>query len=105
MFGATSADASPLKAGYALHWRIYRWLNEHGFQWYDLGGASHEPGLRQFKKGFDGKSGQTVTMEGEYDRWTTPLGRLSVDAVFGLRQLKRRIRHGAKFGKPADAKV
>jgi hypothetical protein len=105
MFGATSADALPLKAGYALHWWIYQWLNQHGFRWYDLGGAAHEPGLRQFKKGFVGKAGQTVTMEGEYDRWATPLGRLSADAVFGLRDLKRRIRHGAKFGKLAETKT
>ncbi|WP_378940862.1 lipid II:glycine glycyltransferase FemX [Mesorhizobium sp. ANAO-SY3R2] len=103
MFGATSADALPLKAGYALHWWIFQWLHEHGLQCYDLGGAAHEPGLRQFKKGFVGKAGQTVTMEGEYDRWTSTLGQFSADAIFGLRHLKRRIRYGAKFDKSADA--
>ena len=105
MFGATSAEALPLKAGYALHWWIYQWLNAQGVQWYDLGGAAHEPGLRQFKKGFVGKSGQILAMEGECDRWTTSLGRLSADAVFGVRNLKRRLRHGAKFGKAAEAKA
>lgn len=104
MFGASSAEALPLKAGYALHWWIYQWLHGQGFQWYDLGGASHEPGLRQFKKGFVGKSGRIVTMHGEHERWTTFLGRLSADAIFGLRTLKRRLRHGAKFGKTSDAK-
>lgn len=104
IFGASSAEALPLKAGYALHWWIYQWLHARGFQWYDLGGASHEPGLRQFKKGFVGKSGQIVTMQGEHDRWTTPLGRLSADTIFGLRTLKRRLRHGAKFGKTSDVK-
>jgi len=104
MFGATSADALPLKAGYALHWWISQWLYRQGFAWYDLGGASHEPGLRQFKKQFVGKAGQIVTMEGEYERWTTSLGRLSADVVFGVRHLKRRIRHGAKFGAATDAK-
>ncbi|QIG50781.1 peptidoglycan bridge formation glycyltransferase FemA/FemB family protein [Nordella sp. HKS 07] len=103
MFGASSADALPLKAGYALHWVIVQWLNQNGFQWYDLGGASHEPGLRQFKKGFVGKAGQIVTMEGEFDRWTTPVGRLASDAIFGARNLRRRLRHGAKFGKTADS--
>lgn len=102
MFGATSANALPIKAGYALHWWIYNWLHEHGYQWYDLGGAVHEPGLRQFKKGFVGKDGCIFAMEGEFDRWASPLGRLSADAVFGLRHLKRRIQHGAKFGKLAE---
>jgi len=99
MFGATSADALPLKAGYALHWQIIQWLHEHGYHWYDLGGAAHEPGLRQFKKGFVGKAGQIVVMEGEFDRWANPLGRVSAELIFQLRQLRRRIRHGAKFGR------
>jgi hypothetical protein len=102
MFGATSAEALPLKAGYALHWWIAGWLREQGLRWYDLGGAAHEPGLRQFKKGFVGKAGRTLAMEGEFDRWTAPLGRLSADAIFGLRHLKRRIRYGAKFGALAE---
>lgn len=102
MFGATSADALPIKAGYALHWWIFNWLHDHGYEWYDLGGAAHEPGLRQFKKGFVGKAGSVVVMEGEFDRWASPLGRLSADTVFGLRHLKRRIQYGAKFGKLAD---
>ena len=102
MFGASSAEALPLKAGYALHWHIVQWLNEHGITWYDLGGASHEPGLRQFKKGFVGKAGMILTMEGEHDRWTSPLGRMSADIIFGARHLRRRIRHGAKFGKIVD---
>jgi len=102
MFGATSADALPLKAGYALHWWISQWLRGQGVQWYDLGGAAHEPGLRQFKKGFVGKGGQIVAMEGEFDRWASPFGRLSADAIFGLRHLKHRIRHGSKFGSLTD---
>lgn len=97
MFGATSAEALPLKAGYVLHWHIFQWLREQGFHWYDLGGAAHDAGLRQFKKGFVGKAGQIVNMEGEYDRWATPLSRLIADGVFGLRQLKRRIRYGTNF--------
>jgi hypothetical protein len=103
MFGATSAEALPLKAGYALHWWVFRWLRGEGLRWYDLGGAAHEPGLRQFKKGLVGKAGRIVVMEGEFDRWTAPLSRLSADVVFGLRHLKRRIRHGAKFGSLAEA--
>jgi hypothetical protein len=97
MFGASSAAALPLHAGYALHWHVAAFLRGEGVHWYDLGGASHEPGLRQFKKGFVGKAGRIVTMEGEHDRWSTSFGRLSADAVFGLRYLQRRIRHGARF--------
>jgi len=103
MFGATSAEALPLQAGYALQWWVWRWLRGQGIEWYDLGGAAHEPGLRHFKKGFVGKAGRTVVMEGEFDRWTAPLCRLSADAIFGLRYLKRRIRYGAKFGALAEA--
>jgi hypothetical protein len=99
MFGATSAEALPLKAGYALHWNIVDWLHQHGYHWYDLGGAAHEPGLRQFKKGFVGKSGHIVVMEGEFDRWASVSGRLSADIIFSMRQLRRRIRYGAKFGR------
>ncbi|WP_315928679.1 GNAT family N-acetyltransferase [Mesorhizobium sp. SP-1A] len=98
MFGATSAEALPLKAGYALHWWIFQWLRSEGLRWYDLGGAAHEPGLRQFKNGLAGKAGRVVTMEGEHDFWSGSVARLSADAVFGLRHLRRRLRHGAKFG-------
>lgn len=98
MFGATAAEALPLQAGYALQWWIWHWLREQGYRWYDLGGAAHEPGLRQFKKGFSGKAGRTVVMEGEYDIWTRPVDRLSADAILNLRYLMRRLRYGAKFG-------
>ncbi|MFZ5676952.1 MAG: lipid II:glycine glycyltransferase FemX [Pseudomonadota bacterium] len=102
MFGASSGEALPLKAGYALHWHIVQWLNEQGIAWYDLGGASHEPGLRQFKKGFVGKAGKILAMEGEHDRWTSTLGRMSADLIFGARHLRRRVRHGAKFGRTSE---
>jgi hypothetical protein len=102
MFGASSGEALPLKAGYALHWFIVQWLYEKGIASYDLGGASHEPGLRQFKKGFVGKEGKILVMEGEQDRWTSTLGKMSADIIFGARHLRRRIRHGAKFGKASE---
>lgn len=98
MFGATAPEALPLKAGYALHWWIFRWLHEQKIGWYDLGGAAHEPGLRQFKKGFVGKAGRTVVMEGEHDKWATSLGRLSADAIFGLRRIRQGIRRHTGSG-------
>ncbi len=99
MFGATSSAALQLNAGYALQWSIIRRLGAEGFRWYDLGGAAHEPGLRHFKKGLAGRAGRIVTMEGEYDFWTDPLGRLAADAVFGARYLRRLRRYGAKYGR------
>jgi len=104
MFGATSSAALPLNAGYALQWWIIRWLRAQGVRWYDLGGAAHERGLRHFKKGMTGKSGRIVVMEGEYDRWTSSLGRLAADAVFGARHLRRMMRYGSKYGRLSEAK-
>lgn len=98
MFGATSAEALPLQAGYALQWWVLRWLRERKVAWYDLGGAAHDPGLRRFKKGFVGKAGRILAMQGEFDYWTSPLGRACADTVLALRELRRRIRHGARFG-------
>lgn len=97
MFGASAADALPLKAGYALHWWIARWLCQLGVRWYDLGGAAHEPGLRQFKKGLVGKRGTLLAMEGEHDRWSGPVGRMAADLVFAARDLQRRLRHGRHY--------
>ncbi|WEX09366.1 GNAT family N-acetyltransferase [Chelativorans sp. AA-79] len=103
MFGATSAAALPLNAGYALQWWVIGWLRERGVRWYDLGGAAHEPGLRHFKKGMAGKSGRIVVMDGEYDRWASPIGRLAADAVFAARHARRRMRYGAGYGRLAKA--
>jgi hypothetical protein len=104
MFGASAAEALPLKAGYALHWWILGWLRSQGIRWYDLGGAAHEPGLRQFKKALVGKAGRIVELEGEYDHCASSLGRLATDAIFGARHLERLIRHGTRYGQAADPK-
>lgn len=89
VFGASEDSALPLKAGYALHWWIAVWLNREGVRWYDLGGEVLDPGLRQFKKGFVGKSGAVVSAAGEFDRWSSVRGRLAADAIYRLRDLKR----------------
>jgi len=103
LFGATSEEALPLRAGYMLKWTIVRWLHEHGYQWYDLGGIAYEPGLRQFKSGLVGRAGNILPMEGEFDRWESQLGRLSADVVFGVRQLRRRMRYGNRYGRKDQA--
>jgi hypothetical protein len=89
VFGASEDQALPLKAGYALHWWIAAWLNREGVRWYDLGGEVLDPGLRQFKKGFVGKSGAVVSAAGEFDRWSNFRGRLAADAIYRVRDLKR----------------
>jgi hypothetical protein len=59
LYGASADAALNLRAGYALHWQIARWLAGQGIGWYDLGdGFGH---LRQFKHGFAGKSGAVLT--------------------------------------------
>lgn len=92
MFGASDDSALPLKAGYALHWWIVNWLHPQGLRWYDLGGEALDPGLKQFKKGFVGKSGAVVSIAGEHDVWTSLRGRLTADVMYGARDAMRRLR-------------
>jgi len=89
VFGASDDKALPLKAGYALHWWITRWLADLGIRWYDLGGEALSDGLRQFKKGFVGKNGAVVYMAGEYDRWADSRARFAADAIYLLRAGQR----------------
>ena len=89
VFGASLGSALPLRAGYALHWRIASDFKQEGARWYDLGGEAGEDGLRQFKIGFVGRTGSVLTMAGEYDYWSTPTARIIADGIYGLRTLKR----------------
>ncbi len=58
LYGATSAAALDLRAGYFLHWHIIRWLRDNtSARWYDLGGTDGFQGLHQFKKGMVGARG------------------------------------------------
>lgn len=58
LYGATSAAALELRAGYFLHWHIIRWLRDNtAARWYDLGGTDGFQGLHQFKKGMVGERG------------------------------------------------
>src|SRR5690606_18070049 len=58
LYGATSSDALPLRAGYFMHWHIIRWLRDNTrASWYDLGGSDGFQGLHQFKKGMVGSAG------------------------------------------------
>lgn len=58
LYGATSDDALPVRAGYYMHWHIIRWLRDNtDADWYDLGGTDGFLGLHQFKKGMVGDAG------------------------------------------------
>lgn len=58
LYGATSEEALPLRAGYFMHWKIIGWLGENTeAEWYDLGGTDGFQGLHQFKKGMVGAEG------------------------------------------------
>lgn len=58
MYGATTDEALPLRAGYFMHWHVIRWLKENTrTRWYDLGGTDGFMGLHQFKKGMVGQDG------------------------------------------------
>lgn len=85
LYGASADDALTLRAGYALHWRIARWLAERGIGWYDLGTGFNNPGLRQFKQGFVGKSGVVLETAGEFDRWVGLRARMVGGAIYKAR--------------------
>ena len=90
LFGSSAADALPLKAGYALQWFIAEALTrDPAIRWYDLGGEAMSDGLRQFKRGFVGRSGAIVEMGGEFHAWRMGVGTVAARAVFALRNGRR----------------
>jgi lipid II:glycine glycyltransferase (peptidoglycan interpeptide bridge formation enzyme) len=61
LYGATTDDALPLRAGYFMQARIISWLREHSrCAWYDLGGSDGFEGLHRFKKGMVGAKGLII---------------------------------------------
>ena len=97
LYGATDDRAVALKAGYVMQWWIIGWLSGRNLKWYDLGGASGEDGLRQFKKGLTGKSGATAALPGEFTLCRDPLSRLLASAILTVRMLKKRFGSLAKL--------
>ena len=91
ILGSTSDEALPLRAGFAKHWWIMRWLSERGVKWYDIGGTAGNKGLEVFKSGLSGRAGRVVPVPGEYEMWSRTGDRMISDAVFGLRPLYRKI--------------
>ncbi|MEO1198784.1 MAG: peptidoglycan bridge formation glycyltransferase FemA/FemB family protein [Pseudomonadota bacterium] len=93
-FGASSDQALKLRAGYALHWWIMRWLSETGeVRWYDLDGVSQNPGLTQFKSGMIGKCGHAWQMPGEFDYCISAGSRAVATGIQLLRNARSRLKH------------
>lgn len=88
LFGGTDGRALRLRAGYALQWWVTNWLSQQGVRWYDLDSDSNNPGLQQFKGGLTGKSGQIVTLPGEYDYCSNPASKVTAAAIQHLRQFR-----------------
>lgn len=94
LYGATSAAALPLKAGFFMQWTIVQYLcSEPQINWYDLIGAnSKTSSLHQFKRGLVGRDGVIGTEVPFF--WTSsgliwgPLGELMIEA----RRLKRALK-------------
>jgi len=91
LYGASADEAPALCAGYALQWWLVERLSGNGARWYDLGGSPQDSRLRQFKAGLVGRRGAVIAMPDEFDAWSGPLGRVSADAMFAIRDLRARL--------------
>lgn len=111
LYGATSEQALPLRAGYLMHWEVIRWLRDNtAARWYDLGGTDGFNGLHQFKKGLVGTQGfiaPTPPVMTYASRMPARLiGSLAMSAHSGVQKVRhqiRRTRHGlARPDQPRD---
>lgn len=105
LYGATSAEALELRAGYFLHWHIIRWLRDNTqARWYDLGGTDGFQGLHQFKKGMVGERGviAPVPPVANYAAHLWP--RLLGEAAFAGRELAHRLGRQLDRWRPDRAK-
>lgn len=96
LYGATTSEALPLRAGYFMHWHIIRWLRDNTpAKWYDLGGTDGFHGLHQFKKGMVGDRGiiQPVPPVANYAAhwWPRLAGNTAFAARDTLHLIKREI--------------
>ena len=94
LYGATSARALPLRAGYFMHWHIIRWLRDNTrASWYDLGGSDGFQGLHQFKKGMVGSAGviHASPPAGNYAAYPLPM--LLGEAAFAGRAFLQKLQH------------
>ena len=88
LYGATTARALELRAGYFLHWHIIRWLRDNTrARWYDLGGTDGFQGLHQFKKGMVGDHGLITPVPPVANYAARPWPRLIGEAAFAGREM------------------
>src|SRR5262249_15452699 len=94
LYGATSDEALPLRAGYFMHWQIVCWLKaQTRARWYDLGGSDGFHGLHQFKKGMVGKAGAIVPLPPMLHFATRRLPLILGTSAFALRDALLNLRH------------
>jgi hypothetical protein len=92
LYGATSARALDLRAGYFLHWHIIRWLRDNTqARWYDLGGTDGFQGLHQFKKGMVGERGVIAPVPPVANYAARLWPRLIGEAAFAARELAHQL--------------
>jgi hypothetical protein len=92
LYGATSARALELRAGYFLHWHIICWLRDNTeARWYDLGGTDGFQGLHQFKKGMVGERGVIAPVPPVANYAARLWPRLIGEAAFAARELAHQL--------------
>jgi hypothetical protein len=80
-FSASSEQALPLRAGFALRWEIIGRLRGSSARWLDLGGDEGDAGLRHFKEGNVGAHGRIVSIPGEFDYAESMLSAAATAAI------------------------
>jgi lipid II:glycine glycyltransferase (peptidoglycan interpeptide bridge formation enzyme) len=99
VLGATSDAGLQFKGAYLLQWSMIRWLKEHGFRYYDLGGIDPvaNPGVYHFKSGF---SGSDVRHMAPFAACNSLLGSAFVKAVDVVRARRRGVERHAAPNRP-----
>lgn len=105
LYGATSAAALELRAGYFLHWHIICWLRDNTpARWYDLGGTDGFQGLHQFKKGMVGERGVITPVPPVANYAARWWPRLLGEAAFAGRELAHMVGRSIDRLRPDRAK-
>lgn len=68
LLGATATEGLKFNGSNLLQWEMIKWLRQQGCIQYDLGGIDPalNPGVYHYKRGIGGKSGQDISLIGEY---------------------------------------
>ena len=90
LLGATSDSGLKAKGAYLLQWTMIKWLKQHGFEYYDLGGIDPvaNPGVYSFKRGLSGCDTSKIL---PVDLCESPLSLTSMKAIDAARARARRL--------------